>query len=130
MRAFFVFEDLRMEMKGRWRDAGGVITARERQQTLPGLDRGEGDVSGPRQRPRARKATTARYDKLPDVLTPKEAQVFLRLGRNATYELLKNGAIRNIRLGQKFLIPKEALRDFLDVNGEPGGTGTPVKGHA
>ncbi|MGA7094925.1 MAG: helix-turn-helix domain-containing protein [Candidatus Cybelea sp.] len=70
------------------------------------------------------------FDDLPDVLTPAEVQSFLRLGRNATYDLLKNGTLRSVRLGQRYLVPRQALREFLDGSGERTGTGTPVKGEA
>jgi excisionase family DNA binding protein len=71
-----------------------------------------------------------RFDDLPDVLTPGEVQSFLRLGRNATYDLLKNGTLRSVRLGQKYLIPREAVRELLDGSAKRGGTGTPMKGYA
>jgi excisionase family DNA binding protein len=71
-----------------------------------------------------------RFDDLPDVLTPAEVQSFLRLGRNATYDLLRAGTIRSVRLGQKYLIPLQAVRELLDRGGESAATGTPVKGHA
>ncbi len=71
-----------------------------------------------------------RFNDLPDILTPREVQSFLRLGRNATYDLLKDGTIRSVRLGQKYLIPRDALRELLGANGETAATGTPVKGHA
>jgi excisionase family DNA binding protein len=71
----------------------------------------------------------SRFDDLPDVLTPREVQSFLRLGRNATYAALQDGTIRCVRVGQKFLVPKTALRDFLDGNVETAGTGTPMKGN-
>jgi excisionase family DNA binding protein len=70
-----------------------------------------------------------RFEDMPDVLTPGEVQTFLRLGRNATYELLKNGTLRSVRLGQKYLIPRRALGDLLAGSGERRPTGTPVKGH-
>lgn len=118
-----------MNGKGRRRELRDTIARHQLQQALPGLDRGATDAKRP-QRPISRKASAVRYDQLPDVLTPREVQSFLRLGRNATYELLKDGTIRSVRLGQKYLIPREAMRELLDENGEPVGTGTPVKGHA
>lgn len=69
-------------------------------------------------------------DDLPDLLTAKELRKFLRLGRNRTYELLNSRAIPSIRLGQKFLVPRQSVRDFLARSGESVATGTPVKGHA
>jgi excisionase family DNA binding protein len=71
-----------------------------------------------------------RFDDLADVLTPTEVQSFLRLGRNATYDLLRNGRLRSVRLGQKYLVPREAVRELLHVGVEGRATGTPVKGTA
>lgn len=39
---------------------------------------------------------------------------YLPIGRNAIYELLNQQRIRNVRVGQKFIIPRAALRDFLE----------------
>jgi excisionase family DNA binding protein len=117
-----------MDGKRRRREAGDTMTMRALQQTLPGLDRDAAAVRSPRQHAIVRKAAIVRYDELPDVLTPKEAQAFLRLGRNAIYAALQDGKIRNVRLGQKFLIPKTALREFLDRAAEHPSAGIPVKG--
>lgn len=119
-----------MDGKGRRREARHAIAMCELQQILPGLDRDAADARSGRQRSLARKATTVRYDELPDVLTPKEVQAFLRLGRNATYAALQAGKIRSIRNGQKFLIPKGAVREFLDRDAEHPRAGIPVKGIA
>ena len=54
-----------------------------------------------------------RFDQLPDILTPQDLMAFLPIGRNAIYDLLQNQQIRNVRVGQKFIIPKAALREFL-----------------
>jgi len=53
------------------------------------------------------------FDLLPDVLTPQDLWEFLPLGRDAVYEALRTGKIRGIRRGQKWLISKEAVGDFL-----------------
>ena len=117
-----------MDGKGGRRKARDAMTMRELQQLLPGLDRDAADIGNSRQRPIARKASAVRYDQLPDVLTPKEAQAFLRLGRNAIYAALQGGRIRSVRHGQKFLILKTALREFLDPDAEHPRAGIPVKG--
>ena len=97
------------------------------QQVLPGIDRAAAYASA-RLTPVAQKARTIRYDDLPDVLTPKEARTFLRLGRNAIYAALQDGKIRSVRVGQKFLTPKAALREFLERDAEHSRAGIPVKG--
>lgn len=117
-----------MNGKGRRKDPRDAMTRPELQQPLPGLGRDATAARSPRH-VITRKATAVRYDSLPDVLTPKEVQSFLRLGRNATYDLLKDGKIRSVRLGQKYLIPRDAVRELLDAAGEDATTGTPVKGH-
>jgi excisionase family DNA binding protein len=99
-----------------------------RQQILPGIDRNAACVREARRGPIVPKTRIIRYEDLPDVLTPKEAQIFLRLGRNAVYAALQDGKIRSTRVGQKFLIPKTALRDFLDRGAEDPRAGIPVKG--
>jgi excisionase family DNA binding protein len=117
-----------MDGKGRRQGIRAAMNMRELQQILPGLERGATCARSPRQHPIAQKATTVGYDQLPDILTPKEAQAFLRLGRNAIYAALKGGKIRSVRVGQKFLIPKAALREFLDRDAEHPRAGIPVKG--
>lgn len=54
-----------------------------------------------------------RFEELPDILTPRDLLHYLPIGRDAIYSALQSQAIRNIRVGQKFLIPREALREFL-----------------
>jgi hypothetical protein len=56
---------------------------------------------------------TPRFAELPDLLTPKDLIAYLPIGRDAVYEALKSQAIRNVRLGQKFIVTKGALREFL-----------------
>jgi len=55
-----------------------------------------------------------RFEELPDLLTPHDLMRYLPVGRNAIYELLNQQRIRNVRVGQKFIIPRTALRDFLE----------------
>ena len=110
------------------REARGTLTVRDVQQILPGIDRDAPRDRSGRPDPAIRKGTVIRYDELPDVLTTKEAQAFLRLGRNAIYAALQDGRIRSIRHGQKFLIPKAGLREFLDLDAEHPRAGIPVKG--
>jgi excisionase family DNA binding protein len=55
-----------------------------------------------------------RFEDLPDVCEPRHLRAFLpTIGRDAIYTLLREQKIRNVRVGQKFLIPKAALREFL-----------------
>jgi excisionase family DNA binding protein len=61
---------------------------------------------------------TVRFAELPDILTPQDLFAFLPIGRNAVYDALKTHKIKSVRVGQKFLITKAALREFLGGNVE------------
>lgn len=58
-------------------------------------------------------AISARFADLPDILTPHDVIAFLPIGRNAVYDAIKRHALKSIRVGQKILITKAALREFL-----------------
>ncbi len=51
----------------------------------------------------------------PDVLKPNEAQEVLGIGRNAIYDLLKNGTLPSIRIGKLYRIPKKALQNYIEM---------------
>ncbi len=74
-----------------------------------------------------RTANRLRLDELPEVLTAADVVAYLRgiFGRNAVYDLLKSQRIRNRRHGQKFLVPKAALRDFIECSDEDATAGSP-----
>jgi len=54
-----------------------------------------------------------RFEELPEILTPEDLFKYLPIGRDAIYAALKSQTIRNVRIGQKFIITKGALREFL-----------------
>jgi excisionase family DNA binding protein len=54
-----------------------------------------------------------RFDELPELLTPQDLINYLPVGRDSVYHALKTGTIQNVRIGQKFIVTKAALRDFL-----------------
>ena len=58
-------------------------------------------------------AQNARFADLPDILTPRDVITFLPIGRNAVYDAIKRQTLKSIRVGQKILITKAALREFL-----------------
>ncbi len=67
------------------------------------------------------------FDNLPDVLTPKHLMEFLPLGRNAIYDALNRKDIPSVRIGQKYLIPKTALGEFLGLSDKSAVAGTPTE---
>jgi excisionase family DNA binding protein len=54
-----------------------------------------------------------RFEDLPEILSPQDLIDYLPIGRDAVYHALKTQTIPNVRLGQKFLITKAAVREFL-----------------
>lgn len=50
----------------------------------------------------------------PDILSIKQVQEILGIGKTKTYELLRNNAIPNVRIGKKYIISKLALLKFLN----------------
>lgn len=51
------------------------------------------------------------------VYSPKELQPLLQLSKNTINALLRSGDLRSVRVGRRYLIPREALHQFL--RGEP-----------
>ncbi len=50
---------------------------------------------------------------VPDVLTPAEVSLLLRIGRSATYRLLHSGHVPVFRNGRAILVPKRSLEEFV-----------------
>ena len=48
-----------------------------------------------------------------DVLTVKDVQQILRIGRSKAYFLIQSGRIPAIRIGNAIRIPKERLLEFM-----------------
>lgn len=53
------------------------------------------------------------FAEYPDVVTLDDLQTMLKIGRSSAYDLLKNKLIKSIRVGKKYIIPKENVIDFL-----------------
>lgn len=52
-------------------------------------------------------------DTAPDVLNVVEAARLLRISRNGTYELIRGGILKSVRIGRRNLVPKAALLALL-----------------
>lgn len=53
------------------------------------------------------------FEELPEILTPANLIEYLPIGRDGVYRALQSQAIRNVRVGQKIICTKAALREFL-----------------
>jgi len=49
-----------------------------------------------------------------DIVRIKDVQDMLKIGKNKVYELLKSGEIKSIRIGNKYIIPKKSVIDFVE----------------
>lgn len=50
----------------------------------------------------------------PDIMSVRDIQNILHIGRSKAYDLLKSGELRALRIGTKYRIPKAYLLDFLN----------------
>lgn len=58
---------------------------------------------------------SAHADVLPMLLTVKDLEKELQLGRTRTYELVRSGDLPVIRIGRAVRIPLEALRQWVEA---------------
>ena len=52
-------------------------------------------------------------EQVPLVLQVKDLQKILSIGHNTAYTLIRSGEIRSIRVGRKYIIPKDAVVQYL-----------------
>lgn len=55
------------------------------------------------------------FENYSDVVTVKELCLMLKIGKNSAYGLLNSGTIVSIRIGRKFLIPKNEIIEYLSI---------------
>lgn len=53
-------------------------------------------------------------------MTVHEAAKASRIGRNRLYTAVKNGELRAIRVGRRWIIPTDALREWMDSQARQG----------
>lgn len=57
---------------------------------------------------------TVNPDARPMLLTVKDVEAELQLGRTRTYELVRSGELPVVRIGRAVRIPRDALRLWVD----------------
>ncbi len=67
----------------------------------------------PPERKDAAPAMSRSFAALPDVMTPHDLIAFLPIGRNGVYDAIRSERIASVRVGQKLLVTKAALKAFL-----------------
>ena len=53
------------------------------------------------------------YENIPEVMTVKECQQILKVGKNTMLELLHANQIEGFKIGSRWKIPKENVVEFL-----------------
>ena len=53
------------------------------------------------------------FNNFPDVLSVKQLQSALQIGRNKAYELIKNNTVKYFKVGKEIKIPKQFLIDYV-----------------
>ena len=53
------------------------------------------------------------YEQIPEVMTVKECQEILKVGKNTMLELLHTNQIEGLKIGSRWKIPKESVVEFL-----------------
>jgi excisionase family DNA binding protein len=53
------------------------------------------------------------YEQIPEIMTLKECQDLLKIGKNTMLELLHNRQIDGFKIGNRWKIPKESAVEFL-----------------
>jgi excisionase family DNA binding protein len=54
-------------------------------------------------------------DELPLVLSVREAAKVMKIGRDHVYDLVRSGQLKSIQVGNRNVIPREAIALFLQV---------------
>lgn len=52
----------------------------------------------------------AEYD---EILSIEDVMEILHIGKNSVYSLLKNNEIRIIRVGKRYIVPKQSVINFI-----------------
>lgn len=53
------------------------------------------------------------FSEYSDIVTVDEVMKMLRLGKNTVYKLLKNDEIMNVKVGARYVIPKQSVIEFV-----------------
>lgn len=56
------------------------------------------------------------FESYPDILSVDQVCEALQIGKNTAYNLMSNGGLRSIKMGNIWKIPKYELIDFVNRN--------------
>lgn len=55
------------------------------------------------------------FSEYSDIVTVNEVMKMLRLGKNTVYKLLKDDEIMNLKVGARYVIPKQSVIEFVST---------------
>ena len=55
------------------------------------------------------------FSEYSDIVTVEEVMKMLRLGKNTVYKLLKDDEIMNVKVGARYVIPKQSVIEFVST---------------
>ena len=55
------------------------------------------------------------FETYPDIITIDNLMKMLNIGKTSAYSLLKKNEIRHVRVGKKYIIPKQSVVGFLNA---------------
>ena len=50
-----------------------------------------------------------------DVVDIDDLQKMLKIGRSSAYEIVKTGRIKTVKIGKRYIIPKQSVIEFLNT---------------
>lgn len=53
------------------------------------------------------------FNEYGDIVSVDDVMKMLHIGRTAVYTLLQNCSIRSVKVGRKYIIPKQSVIDFV-----------------
>ena len=53
------------------------------------------------------------YERIPEIMTVKECQNILKVGKNTLLKLINSDEIEAFRIGNRWKIPKESVIEFI-----------------
>ena len=56
------------------------------------------------------------FNSYPDIVTITQIMEMLGIGKSTVYNLLRANMIRHVRVGAKYIIPKQSIIDFLSYS--------------
>ena len=55
------------------------------------------------------------FSEYSDIVTVDEVMKMLRLGKNTVYKLLKDDKMMNVKVGARYIIPKQSVIEFVST---------------